>query len=81
MDYAHDMVPYIQEIADWLDDSRKVHPCNSESAYQGFEIMMAICRSAVERGKVKLPLGRGNPELEALYEALVPSERPLASVA
>ena len=81
MDYAHDMVPYIQEIADWLDDSRKVHPCNSESAYKGFEIMMAICRSAVERGKVKLPLGRGKPELEALYEALVPSERPLASVA
>lgn len=70
MDYAHDMPPYIQEIADWLDDSKKVHPCNGESAYKGFEIMMAICRSAVQRGKVKLPLGPGEPELEALENAL-----------
>ena len=70
MDYAHDMPPYIQEIADWLDDSKKVHPCNGASAYKGFEIMMAICRSAVQRGKVKLPLGPGEPELEALKNAL-----------
>ena len=70
MDYAHDMVPYIQEIADWLDDPQKVHPCNGESAYKGVEIMMAICRSVVQRGKVKLPLGPGDPELEALEKAL-----------
>lgn len=70
MDYAHDMPPYIQEIADWLDDSKKVHPCNGDSTYKGFEIMMAICRSAIQRGKVKLPLGPGEPELEALKNAL-----------
>jgi len=70
MDYSHDMPPYIQEIADWLDDPNKVHPCNGESAYKGFEIMMAICRSAVQRGKIKLPLGPGDPELEALEKAL-----------
>lgn len=70
MDYAHDMVPYIDGIADWLDDPAKVHPCNGETAYKGFEIMMAICRSVVERGKVKLPLGPGEPELEALERAL-----------
>lgn len=70
MDYAHDMPPYIQEIADWLDDPNKVHPCNGESAYKGFEIMMAICRSVVQRGKVTLPLGPGDPELEALEKAL-----------
>jgi predicted dehydrogenase len=70
MDYAHDMPPYIQEIADWLDDPQKVHPCNGESAFKGFEIMMAICRSAVQRGKIKLPLGPGEPELEALAKAL-----------
>jgi len=70
MDYAHDMPPYIQDIADWLDDPNRVHPCNGESAYKGFEIMMAICRSAVQRGKVKLPLGPGEPELEALAKAL-----------
>jgi predicted dehydrogenase len=70
MDYAHDTPPYVQEIADWLDDEKKVHPCNGESAYKGFEIMMAICRSVVQRGKVKLPLGPGEPELEALQRSL-----------
>ncbi len=70
MDYGHDMSPYVQQIADWLDDPAQVHPCNGESAYKGFEIMMALCRSAVQRGKVALPLGPGEPELEALKAAL-----------
>jgi hypothetical protein len=70
MDYDHDMPPYIQDIADWLDDPDKVHPCNGETALQGFEIMMAACRSAVARGKISLPLGPGEPELEALQRAL-----------
>jgi predicted dehydrogenase len=70
MDYAHDMPPYIREIVDWLDDPGKVHPCNGERAYKGLEIMMAICRSVVQHGKVKLPLGPGEPELEALQKAL-----------
>jgi predicted dehydrogenase len=70
MDYAHDMPPYIQEIADWLDDSAQVHPCNGESAFKGFEIMMAACRSVVQRGKVTLPLGAGEPELDALKQVL-----------
>ena len=70
MDYDHDMPPYIQDIADWLDDPNMVHPCNGETALKGFEIMMAACRSAVRRGKVTLPLGPGEPELEALQKAL-----------
>jgi predicted dehydrogenase len=70
MDYAHDMPPYVQQIADWLDDPAQVHPCNGESAFKGFQIAMAICRSAVQRGKVSLPLGPGEPELEALKKAL-----------
>jgi hypothetical protein len=70
MDYEHDMPPYIQDIADWLDDPAKIHPCNGETALQGFEIMMAACRSAVARGKVTLPLGPGEPELEALQRVL-----------
>ena len=70
MDYAHDMPPYVQEIADWLDDPAKVHSCNGEQAYKGLEIMMAICRSVVARGKIKLPLGPGEPELEALQRVL-----------
>jgi predicted dehydrogenase len=70
MDYAHDMPPYVQEMADWLDDPAKVHPCNVESAYKGLEIMMAICRSVVQRGKVAIPLGRGEPEIPAMKEVL-----------
>jgi predicted dehydrogenase len=70
MDYAHDMPPYVQQMADWLDDNAQVHPCNGESAFNGFQMMMAICRSAVQGGKVFLPLGPGEPELEALGNAL-----------
>jgi predicted dehydrogenase len=70
MDYEHDMPPYIQDIADWLDDPAIVHPCNGETAFQGFQVMMAACRSAVTRGKVSLPLGPGEPELEDLKHAL-----------
>ncbi|HTX91648.1 MAG TPA: Gfo/Idh/MocA family oxidoreductase [Anaerolineales bacterium] len=70
MDYAHDMPPYIQDIANWLDDPAKVHPCNGETAFKGFQVMMAACRSVVQRGKVTLPLGPGEPELEALKKVL-----------
>jgi len=75
MNYDHDMPPYVDQMADWLDDDAKVHPCNGESAYRGFEITMAILRSVVERGQVKLPLGPGEPELEALRKVL--PERPV----
>jgi len=70
MDYDHDMPPYIQDIADWLDDPSKVHPCNGETALKGLEVMMAACRSVVQSGKVTLPLGPGEPELEALARVL-----------
>lgn len=71
MDYEHDMGPYVQEIVDWLDDDAKVHPCNGETAYKGFEVMMGACRSVVQRGKVCLPLGPSDePELVALRRAL-----------
>jgi predicted dehydrogenase len=70
MNYDLDMPPYVNDMADWLDDDRKVHPCNGESAYKGFEITMAMLRSVVERGQVKLPLGPGEPELEVLRKVL-----------
>jgi predicted dehydrogenase len=70
MDYGHDTPLYVDDIAAWLDDPARIHPCHGESALKGFEIMMAACRSAVTRGKVRLPLGPGEPELEALKNAL-----------
>jgi len=66
MNYDLDMPPYVQDIADWLDDDRKVHPCNFESAYAGFEIMMALCRSAAEGGQIALPLTQPGDEVELL---------------
>ncbi len=66
MNYDLDMPPYIQEMADWLDDDRKIHSCNFESAYKGFEIMMAMCRSAAEGGQVALPLTNAVDELALL---------------
>jgi predicted dehydrogenase len=70
MDYAHDMPPYIQDIAGWLDDPQKVHPCNGEIAFHGLQVMLGACRSVVQRGRVTLPLGTGEPELEALKKVL-----------
>jgi predicted dehydrogenase len=74
MDYAHDMPPYIQDIVEWLDDDRKVHPCDGETAFLEFEVMMAALRSVVQRGRVTLPLGPGEPELESLERVLRASQ-------
>lgn len=77
MNYDLDMPPYIQDMADWLDD-KKVHPCNFASAYKGAEIMAAICRSVVEGGQVALPLEKGKDELKALRKA-IPDRQVLVS--
>lgn len=76
MNYELDTAAYVQDIAEWLDDDSKVHPCNGESAYRGFEVLVGVIRSAVWGGQVKLPLGPGEPELEALKRAL-PEDRPV----
>ncbi|MGQ9924286.1 MAG: hypothetical protein ACUVSM_10220, partial [Armatimonadota bacterium] len=47
-----------------------VHPCNGEEAWKGFEIMMAICRSAARGGQIAIPLEDGPPELEELRERM-----------
>lgn len=70
MNYDLDMPPYVQEMADWLDDEKKVHACNFQTAWEGFEIMMAFCRSAIQGGQVALPLTEGMDEVAALKEAL-----------
>ncbi len=48
-------------------------PCTratAKQAYKGFEIMMAFCRSVVERGQIALPLQDGPAELDALAKVL-----------
>jgi len=79
MNYDLDMPPYIQEMADWLDDDRKVHSCNFASAYAGFEIMMAFCRSAAKGGQVALPLMGACDELAILKEHVANTKVLLSS--
>ena len=67
--YDHDMPPYIQDMADWLDHGT-VHPCCFENAWAGFEVTMAMLRSAARGGQVTLPLTGGADELEELRRAL-----------
>lgn len=81
MNYDHDMPPYVQDIANWLDDDRKLHPCNFASAYEGFEIMMALCRSVLEGGQVSLPLPAGADELPSLARHLAGRRVLLSTVA
>jgi predicted dehydrogenase len=80
MNYDLDMPPYVDEMADWLDDDSKVHSCNFESTYAGFEIMMAFCRSAAEGGQIALPLSGAADEL-AILRASMPGRRLLLSIA
>ena len=68
-DADNEQVPYIEDIALWLDGT-KVHPCDGEGAYKDQEIMSALMRSAAERRQITLPLDKGEPELEALKKAL-----------
>jgi hypothetical protein len=80
MNYELDMPPYIADMATWLDDDSKVHPCNFASAYKGFEIMMALCRSAIDGGQVALPLKDGRDEIAELARK-VPSRKVILSMA
>ncbi len=70
MNYDLDMPPYIQEMAEWLDDPANVHSCHFDSAYKGMEIMMGLCRSAAQGGQVALPLAAPADELDLLKTAI-----------
>ncbi len=70
MDYDHDMPPYADQIADWLEDDAQPHPARFSRAYQGFEIMSALYRSAIEGGQITLPLTSGMDEIAALKKAM-----------
>ena len=80
MDYGHDMPPYVQQMADWLDDEARPHPLRFERAYQGLQITSALYRSAIEGGQIALPLGEGMDEITAL-KARVPDKPVLLTLA
>jgi predicted dehydrogenase len=49
--------PFVRDLFRWLDDNANVHPCNIDISYHGYEIMEAICRSALDCIRIDLPLG------------------------
>jgi predicted dehydrogenase len=66
MDYEHDMPPYVQEMADWLDDDARPHSSRFARAYHGLEITSGLYRSVLEGGQIALPLTSGMDEIDAL---------------
>jgi len=48
--------PYFKDFISWLDDDAKVHPCNIAISYHGYEILEALCASALDNKPVYLPV-------------------------
>ena len=48
--------PYCAQLADWLDDDTKIHPCNIDISYTGFEILEAAGLSALDNRRIDLPI-------------------------
>jgi predicted dehydrogenase len=63
---------WLQDLADWLDQPQREHPCNGAISYHGFELLMGLVLSSLERRQVTLPIGSGAtpPELQRLQRAL-----------
>ena len=80
MDYDRDMPPYVQQMADWLDDDAKPHPLRFERAYHGLEIVSALYRSIIEGGQIALPLKDGMDEIAGLKTRL-PDRKVLMTLA
>ncbi len=53
---------FAKELADCLDGKRKIHSCDISVAYHGYEIMEALCLSALEKRRVELPLDQSKED-------------------
>jgi predicted dehydrogenase len=47
---------HMRALADWLDDPQQVHPSHGAVSYAGFELLMGMALSSLERRKVDLPM-------------------------
>jgi hypothetical protein len=63
---------HMQALADWLDNPQQVHPSHVEVSYAGFELLIGMALSSLERRKVDLPIEAmpPRPVLPRLKEAL-----------
>jgi len=63
---------HMRALADWLDDPQQVHPSHLEVSYAGFEVLIAMTLSSLERRKVDLPIEAiPQPVLPRLKDALL----------
>lgn len=64
--------PYYTQFAQWLEDDAKVHPCDIDTAYHGYEILEGMCISALDNVRVDLPIQNLNypPVLERMEKEL-----------
>ena len=68
---------YTEDFAKWMDDDEKIHPCNISQAYHGYEILEAICLSALDKTRIDLPLSApfGKSVIERIENELPITER------
>ncbi|PON13846.1 hypothetical protein C2W62_32195 [Candidatus Entotheonella serta] len=43
-------------LADWLDNPQQIHPSHVEVSYAGFEVLIGMALSSLERRQVELPI-------------------------
>lgn len=68
---------YLRDLADWLDDDAKVHPCNLAISYHGYEILEGLCLSALGHTRVDLPLeAAGHEDLNGRMRRELPDAPP-----
>ena len=48
--------PYYTQFAQWIEDDSKIHSCNIETAYHGYEILEGMCLSALKNVRIDLPV-------------------------
>jgi predicted dehydrogenase len=68
-----DQPPYIKDLAAWLDDPTRVHPCNGEVSYNGFELANGILVSALEHRKVTFPLEASETPIMERFLKVLPA--------
>jgi predicted dehydrogenase len=63
---------FYRDLADWLDDAQRVHPCHGDISYHGFELLIGMGLSSVERRQVDIPITPipTTPELTRLEKVL-----------
>jgi predicted dehydrogenase len=64
--------PYLRDLADWLDDDARIHPCNVDISYHGFEILEGLCISALDNTRVDLPIANADVDAVARMRRELP---------